>query len=280
MKAVEKVLVSIIIPCYNDAEYIEQSVHSALNQKYQNKEVIVVDDGSNKATKLVLETLKPKLTKLITQENKGQSSARNLGIAHAKGEYILVLDSDDFFEPTFSEKAIQIFENEENIKVVSCYAKLIGNNLKNRIFEPKGGELKNFLVSNEVLGTSMFKKQDWESVNGYDESMRSGFEDWEYFIRLLKNGGEAFVIKEPLFNYRQRFGSTTSRANKNKYNLLEYIYLKHKDVYVDNYESFITFLLSKIEREEQEKIKKENHLEYRIGAFVLKPLKFVKRLFL
>lgn len=280
MKAEENVLVSIIIPCYNDVEYIEQSVYSALNQKYQNKEVIIVDDGSNKATKLVLEALEPKITKLITQENKGQSSARNLGITHAKGKYILVLDSDDFFEATFSEKAVRIFENEENIKVVSCYAKLLNGNLKNRIFEPKGGELKSFLEANKVLGTSMFKKQDWKSVNGYDECMRNGFEDWEFFIRLLKNGGEAFVIKEPLFNYRQRLGSTTTRANKNKYNLLEYIYLKHKDLYVGHYESFIVFLLGRIEQEEQEKIKKESHLEYRIGVLVLQPLKFIKRLFL
>ncbi|MDD3722641.1 MAG: glycosyltransferase family A protein [Lutibacter sp.] len=98
--------ISIIIPCYNDAQYIEQSVLSALNQTYQNKEVIVVDDGSNAETKAVLKKLAPQITKLITQENQGQSTARNVGIKEAKGEYILVLDSDDFFKKQLDENKL------------------------------------------------------------------------------------------------------------------------------------------------------------------------------
>ena len=105
---IDKPLISIIIPCYNDAKYIEQSVNSALNQTYSNKEVIVVDDGSNVETKQILKKLEPKLIKLITQENKGQSTARNVGINAAKGEYILTLDSDDYFEPTFLEKLFPV----------------------------------------------------------------------------------------------------------------------------------------------------------------------------
>ncbi len=96
-------LVSIIIPCYNDEQYIEQCVNSALNQTYSNIEVIVVDDGSNRKTKTVLKKLEPNITTLITQNNQGQSTARNVGIRYAKGNYILVLDSDDYFEPTFCE---------------------------------------------------------------------------------------------------------------------------------------------------------------------------------
>ena len=70
-------LISIIIPCYNDAQYIEQSVQSALDQTYPYKEIIVVDDGSNVETKAVLKQLEPKITHLITQENQGQSTARS-----------------------------------------------------------------------------------------------------------------------------------------------------------------------------------------------------------
>jgi glycosyltransferase involved in cell wall biosynthesis len=70
---VEKnILVSIVIPCYNDAQYIEQAVNSALDQTYPNIEVIVVDDGSDIETKAVLKKLECKITKLITQENQGQ----------------------------------------------------------------------------------------------------------------------------------------------------------------------------------------------------------------
>ena len=62
-------LISIVIPCYNDAKFIEQAIDSAINQTHSNKEIIVVDDGSNKDTKLVLKSLEHKIDKLITQEN-------------------------------------------------------------------------------------------------------------------------------------------------------------------------------------------------------------------
>ena len=84
--------VSIIIPCFNDADYIEQSVQSAIDQTYQNKEIIVIDDGSDQKTKEVLKKIEPKIDKLIIQENLGVVIARNNGIEAAKGEFILTLD--------------------------------------------------------------------------------------------------------------------------------------------------------------------------------------------
>ncbi|MDP3945580.1 MAG: glycosyltransferase [Lutibacter sp.] len=273
---ISKPLISIIIPCYNDAQYIEQSVNSALNQTYPNKEVIVVDDGSNAETKAVLKKLQPQITKLITQENKGQSTARNIGIKEAKGEYIMVLDSDDYFEPTFCEKALEVFFKNKDVKIVSCYANRINIDYNTDLFKPYGGELKDFLLNNCALGTSMFNKEDWNTVGGYDESMRKGFEDWEFFIRLLKNGGKAEVIQEPLYNYRKRKETTTAKANKIKYDLLKYIYLKHQDLFKANYELFIMHLLGRIEREEKEKLKNLNRIEFKIGEAVLQPLRWFK----
>jgi glycosyltransferase involved in cell wall biosynthesis len=269
-------LISIVIPCFNDAQFIEQAVNSVLNQTYQNKEIIIVDDGSNEETKAVLKKLEHNITKLITQDNKGQSTARNVGIKQAKGEFILVLDSDDFFEPTFCEKAINIFKSDLETKIVSCYVNLIFENGSITQFELQGGSIKDFLFFNQVLGTSMFKKEDWSFCGGYDESMRNGFEDWEFFIRLLKNGGTAKVIKEPLYNYRKRIISTTSKANKNKYELLNFIFLRHKELYINNYELTILHLLNKAEREEREKIKNTERLEFKIGRIILSPIRFVK----
>lgn len=272
-------LISIVIPCYNDREYIEQSVNSALNQTYPNIEVIVVDDGSNKKTKVTLKKLEPKISKLITQENKGQSTARNIGIRASKGEYILILDSDDYFELTFCEKAVNYFLKNENVKIVSCYSNLLFDELSTTIFKPRGGEITKFILSNGAMGTSMFRKKDWNTVDGYDESMKMGFEDWEFFIRILKQGGKAEIIKEVLYNYRKRQNSTTIRANKIKYKLLNYIYLKHKETYIKHYDIFIEHLLNKIENEEKEKLKMLNKLEYKIGFFVLKPFRWIKSLF-
>ncbi len=272
-----KTLVSIIIPCYNDAQYIEQSVLSAINQTFLNKEVIVVDDGSNAETKAVLKNLTPRITKLITQENQGQSNARNAGIKEAKGAYILVLDSDDYFEPTFCEKAIEVFESRKDVKLISSFVNKLNDGKIIDIFKLHGGNISQFLSNNQATGGCAFLKSDFERVNGYDESMRNGFEDWEFYIRLLKDGGESYVIKEPLFNYRLRNDSTTSKANKIKYELLHYIYLKHQVLYKENYELFITHLLSRIEREEKEKLKNLNRIEYKIGFNILRPLRFIKR---
>lgn len=269
-------LVSIIIPCYNDAKYIEQSVNSALNQTYPIKEVIVVDDGSDDETKVILNKLAPQITKLIIQENQGQSSARNVGIKEAKGNYILVLDSDDFFEPTFCEKAVAVFERRKEVKIITSFVnRFIANEIVD-VFKPNGGDISQFLSNNQATGSCMFLKSDFEKINGYDELMRKGYEDWEFYIRLLQNGGEAYVIQEPLFNYRLRNDSTTSKANKIKYNLLKYIYIKHKDLYTANYELFITHLLNRIEREELEKIKNTQRLEFKIGKAILKPLQWIK----
>ena len=274
-----KPLISIIIPCYNDSQFVMQSVNSALNQTYSNIEVIVVDDGSDSMTKIILKELEPKITKLITQANQGQSTARNVGIKEAKGEYILLLDSDDYLEPSLCDKAISIFLSHEKIKIVSCYANLIYENSNTIVYKPAGGTIKDFLFCNAALGTSMFKKVDWLSSGGYDEQMRDGFEDWEFFIRLLQDDGFAEILQESLYNYRKRNHSTTSVANSNKFELLKYIFKKHQDLYVQHYELLIGNLLSKIENEEREKLKNFQRIEYRIGKLVLCPLRKIKSLF-
>ena len=274
-----KNLLSIVIPCYNDWQFVAQSIESAINQTYQNKEIIVVDDGSDNRTKEVLKKLEPKITRLITQENKGQSSARNVGIAVAQGDYILILDSDDFFAPEFAEKAIKVIENSIDIKIVTCFVNRVAINATHlEVFKPHGGDILDFLNDNAAIGTSMFRRKDWEEIEGYDESMTSGFEDWEFFIRLLKHGGSCHVIQEPLFNYRQRSNSTSSGANKIKYDLLRYIYFKHQDLYKSNLEQFVCHLLSQIEREEKEKLKNLRRIEYKIGFELLRPFRWIKKL--
>jgi glycosyltransferase involved in cell wall biosynthesis len=272
-------IVSIVIPCYNDAHYIEESVLSAVNQTYENKEIIVVDDGSDERTKKVLKNLQPKIDALITQENKGLSAARNLGIKSSRGEFILVQDSDDFFDSTFCEKAVNAFNQDNNIKLVTCHAvRFYKDHKKNNLHIPIGGGLENFLKVNSAIGTSMFCKIDWKHVNGYDEEMREGYEDWEFFIRILSEGGKAFVLPEPLFYYRQKSNSMRIEANKKKYDLLRYIYIKHQNLYIKNYEILIDHLLTRVEREENEKIKHTKRLEFIIGTQILRPLRYIKSL--
>lgn len=269
--------VSVVIPCFNDSEFVEQAIDSILAQTYRCQEIIVVDDGSNTETKNVLKAISSKITRLITQENKGQSSARNVGIRESTGDYILVLDSDDYFEATFVEKAILALE-ASNIKIVACYIVRFNSNNIIDEYRHKGGGVSVLMLNNQATGSVMFRKKDFIKVGGYDESMRKGFEDWEFYIRLLKKGGLLYIIKEPLFNYRMRIDSTTSKANQAKYELLNYVYIKHQELYKINFDVFINHLLYKLEREEQEKIKNTRRLEFQIGKTILKPLRWIKSL--
>lgn len=271
-----KDFISIIIPCYNDAEYVEESVNSAYAQTYNNKEIIVVDDGSNERTKKVLKKLEPKIDVLITQENKGAGAARNAGVVKAKGKYILTLDSDDFFEKSFCGKAVGILKDEPEARIVSCYANRFRGN-ESVLIKHKNATVKDFLKFNHALGNALFYKSDWEKVGGYDEKMTKGYEDWEFFIRLLKNGGYSYIIKEALFNYRLRRVSNSTRANEKKYELLKYIYLKHEELYVENYEVLIDHFLNRLEVTEKSERKNLQKLEFRIGAQILMPFRTIKK---
>lgn len=273
-------LISIVIPCYNDPYHIKESVDSAIAQTYWNKEIIVVDDGSNLETKEVLANIKFNIDLLITQENKGLSTARNAGIKQSKGQFILVLDSDDFFEPEFCAKAATVLQTSENIKIATCYARRFNEEGIIDIFKPVGGTIEKFLLFNAAIGNALFRKKDWEIITGYDEEMVQGYEDWEFYIRLLAGGGEAYVIKESLFNYRQKKKSMRIDANKIKYEIQRYIYFKHSSLYKDHYNIFIDDLLKRIEEEEREKIKNTKRLEFKIGQAILKSLRFLKSKFI
>ena len=243
--------VSIIIPCYNDSDYIETAVNSAFNQKYQNKEIIVVDDGSNKKTKAILKKMESKIDCLLTQKNQGPAAARNRGINIATGKYIITLDSDDYFEESFCGKAVEMMENSKNVKVVTCCARWFKDRRTLQVFRPSGGKLVDYLTKSCALGNALFLRGDWHKAGGYDEEMKDGWEDWEFYIRLHKDGGETYVIPEVLFNYRNKNYSRTTRANKKKYVLYSYMYGKHKDLFEDHPNIIIPHLLNKLEAEEK-----------------------------
>ena len=272
-------LISVVIACYNDYEDIEVAVTSVLKQTYNNIEIIVVDDGSDIKTKEVLKKLEPQITKLITQENQGQSIARNNGIKQAKGIYILNLDSDDFFEPTFCEKAINQFEIDKETRIVTCLANRFSKKGGSDIFTPRGGTIDNFLFSNSAIGSSMFKREDWKKCGGYEEKLPIlGFEDWELYINILKKGGYTHVLHEVLFNYQVRENSTTDRIKNQKLDKFKHIIFKHKELYKNNFEGLIENLVNRINKESHEKVKNTNRIEFLIGKSLLKPLRGIKSL--
>jgi len=109
-------LVSVIIPCYNQGEFLEECLTSVFASSYKQVEVIVVNDGSTDNTKSIIDELQNKFTfQVIHQENKGLAETRNLGIRVANGKYILPLDSDDKIGQTYIENAVKTLGLNQNV---------------------------------------------------------------------------------------------------------------------------------------------------------------------
>ena len=270
--------VTVIIPCYNDGKFIIEAVNSILNQTLKAEKIIIIDDGSDAETKNILKKINSNNVEIIYQENLGVCKARNKGINLATTDYILTLDADDYFEPTFIEKAFEVLNFNSNIGIVGCFYRALNNNvIENEIIKPLGGKIKNFLIKNNGLGNSMFRKKCWAQVSGYDEKMTNGYEDWDFWMAILKNDWEMYIIPEVLFIYRIKKKSRDQTALKEfDLELKKYIFLKHKQVFLDNYEFYTIELLRQNSLLRNNISKAKNSIEFNLGKFILKPFRFFK----
>ncbi|MFN7253120.1 MAG: glycosyltransferase family 2 protein [Anaerobacillus sp.] len=231
MENTQNPLVSIIIPCYNYGLYLEEAVNSALNQTYQNIEVIVVNDASTDLFTLEkLEQLSQLSIKIIHhKENKGISATRNTAVKASAAKYILPLDADDVIDPETVEKTVKILENNAEIGFVSMGTRFFGD--VNDIYIPPKYNFYTLLYRNIVSPTSLFRKKAWEQVGGYNENYIYGYEDWEFWINLAKNGWHGFSIEEPLFHYRKHGKSMIDTAVKNHHQIINQLMNTHGDLY-------------------------------------------------
>lgn len=274
--------ISIVIPCYNDGEYIDETLESVFRQTFQDFEVIIVDDGSDVPTKKKLSNIGHEKVRILTQENEGLSAARNAGIRNSNGDYILLLDSDDIFEDSFLDKANSVLDANSSISAVSSYCNIfINNHQVIAKYEPIGGGISNFMFDNNCVSFALIRKQEWQRIGGYDELMRNGFEDWEFWINITKSGGEIYIIPEYLFNYRQKKKKSLAKYAKKYFREqnLQYIYKKHQDIYAGSFIKVVDFLTSLAQRNKHNEIKYKNSLEYKLGRIILFPLRKIKRIF-
>lgn len=235
-------IVSIIVPCYNQAQYLPEALQSVLNQTYIDWECIIVNDGSPDDTYRVAKEwlIKDSRFKYIYKENGGLSSARNAGIEIAIGTYILPLDADDKIGRDYLKLAATAFEHKADLKLVYCNAEKF--DLVNELWHLKPFSLSEIATENMIFCSAMFKKKDWQLCGGYDETLIYGLEDWEFWITLLKNGGEVEKLDEVCFYYRIKDNSMMLNLNSNKENnekQLAYISIKHADFFVSQKGSFL-----------------------------------------
>jgi glycosyltransferase involved in cell wall biosynthesis len=263
--------ISVIIPCYNHGQYVDEAVDSILASTFKDFEIIVINDGStDDFTNQKLDRYDKPQTRVIKTVNQGLSAARNNGIKEAKGKYILPLDADDKIEKTYLEKAVNYLENHPEVQFVTAWLQNFG--YRSDIYQPKKCDLIKLLCENILVVASVYPKSCWEKVGGYSVDMRKGYEDWDFWIKMLAAGFKYEVIGEPLIYYRNRPDSMLRDANKpdRRQELFGFIIDKHHDLYLKKFKEII---LEKDRKYFSLRRKLEGILPRRVYYWLLKVLK-------
>jgi glycosyltransferase involved in cell wall biosynthesis len=191
--------VSVVVPCYNGGGFLPQLLGSLARQTFRDFEIVIVDDGStDAATRVALDALDPSI-RVIRQPNKGLSAARNAGIAAARADLVLTLDCDDMFEPPFLTEAVALLRAAPaDVAMVLCHMTLAGaaSGFLERHFNRF-----DLLFSNPIPSGVLLRKAAWQAVGFYDESMRDGYEDWEFYLRLMLRGYRGITVRKPYLIY-------------------------------------------------------------------------------
>lgn len=258
-----KAVVSIIVPAYNHAQFLDEALTSVYNQSYANWECIIVNDGSSDNVEEVAKqwTDKDSRFRYYSQENKGVSSTRNLGIKNAEGTYILPLDADDKIASRFIELAVGAFENDVSLKLVYCKAEKFG--AENGLWKLEPYTLKGLAKENMIFCSAMYHKTNWKTLGGYDVEMKSGLEDWEFWIHLLKDGGNVLCLEYVGFYYRVKAISRTKTIQQKDFKQLHnYLSVKHPEFFVGQLGSFqdLNAAITKARQEERTKLKSKKYV--------------------
>ena len=227
-------LVSVVIPCFNQARYLPEAVASIAEQTYPNLEVIIVDDGSPDDTAAVARKLTarhPNLPiRLVEQENAGLPAARNAGVAASTGTYWLPLDADDVIAPSFVETCVKALERIPEAGFAYTDIQHFGG--LDSVFRLPAFDADVMVHKNNIgCVCSLVRRQVWEDVGGYDPCMREGYEDWDFWVGCIEKGWGGVRIARPLFHYRKRGDSMLADARKKHEALFARIVLNHPSLY-------------------------------------------------
>jgi glycosyltransferase involved in cell wall biosynthesis len=255
-----KKLLSIIVPVHNSAAFLIETLQSILKQDYENIEVIVVDDGSTDNSIQIIKKISSRdnRIKVFQQENAGPSAARNKAIIEAKGQFILPVDSDDVLSPDYVKLCMAEFKKNPSIKLVYGSVDYFGD--KTGKWELPLYSFQHLLQENIIHCSAIFKRKDAIESGLYDEKLKKGFEDWDFWLRLLNNEDKIVYVKEAVLKYRIREDSRNKKilsnvSDTNKTlnrilinNIIKYNYSNVYEIYCDlkNKENYIDKLHNKL----------------------------------
>lgn len=237
--------VEAVITSFNQRDMILEAVRSLCEQTVLPSRIIIVDDGSKDKTSLEIlnkiesDTAIPVPVVVIQQPNSGVSTARNTGIRKSETPFVLVLDGDDKLKPSYIEQVCKLLRENTSMVAASSWMNTFG--VLDSVICPTGGDINKFLSRNCCPATHILRHEVWEKSGGYDESMCSGFEDWDFFLSMLETAQNAHIgiVCEPLIDYRTTSASSNIRSMSKRLELMRFIIRKHIQSYKTHVEDAI-----------------------------------------
>lgn len=225
--------VEAVVTSFNQRDMISEAVHSLCMQTLPPGRILIVDDGSTDLeSRQVLAQLQadpslPVPVCVIYKENGGVSSARNAGLQRTKAPFVVMLDGDDYLEPSYVERVSALLCSQPRMVAASSWLHTFG--VLDALVRPCGGSLAPFLSRNCCPATHILRRSAYVQCGGYDETMRSGFEDWDFFLSLLETAPEAQIgiVEAPLINYRTNPVSSNVKSMEKRLELMNFIIEKH-----------------------------------------------------
>ena len=219
--------VSIVIPCYNQGATLREALASIEQVRNENLlDVIVVDDGSSEVeTTMILTEVEEAGYCVVPQPNRGLGAALNAGIRRAKGEFILPLASDNRLRDAYLNEGVSLLKNNICLGVVYADAEYFGE--RTGPWHVQEFSLLSMIRGNFIDGCALFRKKLWEEVGGYDEQMPwTGWEDWDFWLRVAYRQGTFVHLPKVGFDHRVRSDSLRLQAHEHRLDLINYIFGK------------------------------------------------------
>lgn len=196
--------ITIVIPCYNYAEYLKEAVQSAINQTLKPARIIIIDDGSTDDSLGVATKYKNKFVDVITKANEGVIATKNLGIKLSETTWTIFLDADDVMPKNYLES---LYKNACDCRSDIVYTDMNYIGAKNEKLKSQRFSLGALLINNYIHNSALISTTVLKKSGGYKKEMSGGYEDWELYITLAENGSKFSYIPEPAFLYRQHEGA-------------------------------------------------------------------------
>lgn len=209
----DRPLVSVVIPYFKLERFVEDAVRSVFDQDYESLEAIVVNDGSLRGQDEILDELSARFPiRVLTQQNAGLSRARNAGVAHSRGDYVLPLDADNMLDRTFVSRCMDVLDGDPDAAFATAWSQYISADGRplagaERGFQPVGNSDARVLADNIAGdGTALIRREVFERGHRYSPDLAS-YEDWQLYRELHRAGLFGVVIPERLLIYRVRDNS-------------------------------------------------------------------------